>query len=182
MTTSKPPRRQGVAGQSRYRRDANRTSPRRLPGDALSLYPRGANCEYPRRLRQRSTVNSAQSLNHRPASAAQVGDPLGTFDPTYEIETPATSAFPEWRLYVGRKKLIIMSSLLDRPKAMIRPSPFAAVATKRRADRRALPITISAGIPATSRTTRQGHPTRNQRCLSQRPDLGSSRRGTIQQR
>ena len=43
--------RQGDAGQSRHRRDANRASPRRVSGYALSLYPRRANREYPRRLR-----------------------------------------------------------------------------------------------------------------------------------
>src|SRR6516165_2940878 len=43
--------RQGDAHQSRHRRDSDRTPPRRLAGDAVSIFARRADREYPRRLR-----------------------------------------------------------------------------------------------------------------------------------
>src|SRR6516165_7485602 len=39
------------ARESRHRRDSDRTPPRRLAGDAVSIYARRADREYPRRLR-----------------------------------------------------------------------------------------------------------------------------------
>ena len=51
----------GDARQSRHRRDANRASPRGFTRYSVSLSSRRANREHPRRLRQRSTVDTAQS-------------------------------------------------------------------------------------------------------------------------